>query len=173
MLKFRPRQPKSSYEARYLLACETSIRPEVRGCCSFPLRSSVRSKRIEPSLLHRNLLHTLTVRNPEFLFRSDEVASTRILKFISRAEQVPGQQSPDTRSIFTFLRHVSTLRTRQRSIRDAPPKVQQRAPRMSPGANLAPCPSKRAAIDSRPSARFSSILLVAGCAYRSSDKRSA
>jgi hypothetical protein len=51
-----------------LLACETSITPEVRGCCGFPLRSSVRSKRIELSLLLRNLLHTLTIRNPEFPF---------------------------------------------------------------------------------------------------------
>ena len=50
------------------LACETSIRREVRECCSFPLRSNVRSKRIELSFLPRNLLHTLTVRNPEFPF---------------------------------------------------------------------------------------------------------
>jgi len=50
------------------LACEMSIRRVARGCCSFPLRSSVRSKRIELSLLLRNLVHTLTVRNPEFPF---------------------------------------------------------------------------------------------------------
>ena len=67
MLKLRPRQPKSSYEASILLACETSIRRVARGCCSFPLRSSVRSKRIELSQLLRNLFRTLTVRNPEFL----------------------------------------------------------------------------------------------------------
>jgi hypothetical protein len=51
-----------------LLACEMSIRRVARGCCSFPLRTSVRSKRIELSLLLRSLVHTLTVRNPEFPF---------------------------------------------------------------------------------------------------------
>ena len=51
-----------------LLACEMSIRRVARGCCSFPLRSRLRSKRIELSLLLRNLRHTLTVRNPEFPF---------------------------------------------------------------------------------------------------------
>ena len=50
------------------LACETSIRRVARGCCSFPLRRSVRSKRFELSFLPRNLLRTLTVRNPEFPF---------------------------------------------------------------------------------------------------------
>ena len=93
MLKFHPRQPKSSYEARYFARLRDEYQARGPRVLQFPCSQQRPLKRIEPSRLHRNLLHTLTVRNPEFPFSElgGEHGNRSHLKFISRAEHLVGE----------------------------------------------------------------------------------